>query len=614
MVLAVFFLSYTATFSVRAVTGFPSFSYSYFMVSEERNGQLGPPWPVNPYPGLTATSLGNGNYLVDDTTVVQAKSMLQELSSFSMASEDSGPPTLGGGYTNYVGGNSGSGFITPQFASNDFYLTIYGPPTYGLEFLTIHGTIEEDLYEIWGKTDLLLPAWTPLLIERAPIGTNAFDVYVDASSTSNQFYRAQHSTVALAVADSEDAVKPTPYTTLHDGIFQIYITQGYITSNLTVYYRISGTASNGYDYTYLTGSLTLSAGAALVTVHPLWHTNYVLDQTVTLTLIPTNTYLITPSAPSATMTIRDYAFETVTNLPGPIGLDYDPVSHSLIASVHYDDGEPYCFSRIFTNPATGALIVTNWSGVHHLLDEVQQFIVKTNAGVFAASDMYFGTGTNGIIGKLSSGGTVSNLNWVTLTSDATGTDTLLRGGLYVDQTGVFDHDMIAVTGNGTREGGGIWKIHSPSNFFRLAYLENTHLEGVVTLPNDTNWGPWAGKIITGWESKPFAPPEIYAIDTNGVIMTNFLGIAPEHFDIIPTNQDFYFINYDDRTLMKLHKEYFSNYVGDLLITQAGEYNGPPGFFVVRWNPANTNFSIHSISGFGSSFEQSSFAPISLPSQ
>ena len=54
------------------------------------------------------------------------------------------------------------------------------------------------------------------------------------------------------------------------------------------------------------------------------------DETVTLTLIPTNSYLILPWKDSATLTIRDYRFETVTNLSSPIGLDYDPFTNALI--------------------------------------------------------------------------------------------------------------------------------------------------------------------------------------------------------------------------------------------------------------------------------------------
>jgi len=95
-----------------------------------------------------------------------------------------------------------------------------------------------------------------------------------------------------------------------------------------------------------------------------------------------------------------------------------------------------------------------------------------------------------------------------------------------------------------------------------------------------------------------------------------LGIAPEDFDLIPTNQDLYCVNYQSSggsQILKLSRTLLTNYVGNLLITQAGEFT-IPRLFIVKWN--GTNFVSHSISlpdSVGSQFEHVTFAPINLPS-
>src|SRR5262249_4864803 len=137
-------------------------------------------------------------------------------------------------------------------------------------------------------------------------------------------------------------------------------------------------------------------------------------------------------------------FTDVTPLPGPAGIDYSPTAKSLIASFNNrppNVGEPFNFAQIYTNGVSTNLFVTNWSGIHGMLNEIKLATVKTSAAGFTAGDMYFGTGVQGVIGKLSADGTVSNLNFSTLTAD-----TYLQGGLYVDDSGSFGGDLIAVTG------------------------------------------------------------------------------------------------------------------------------------------------------------------------
>jgi hypothetical protein len=285
-------------------------------------------------------------------------------------------------------------------------------------------------------------------------------------------------------------------------------------------------------------------------------------------------------------------------------------------------GEPFNFARIFTNGVSTNLFVTNWSGIHGLTDEIKLAIPKNTASGFTVGDMYFGTGVNGIIGKLSADATVSNLNYFELTTDHTNTDTLIRGSLYIDDSGSFGGDLIAVTGSGEFQGGGVWRVNSSGIATLLTTISNTHLEGVITLTNDpAKWGPFAGKIITGAESQTneygLPRPLVYAISTNGDVQSFDLGIAPEDFDVIKPGQDLYCLDESGPvSLRKVSSTLLTNYWGDLLITQEGAF-GPDlegaRLFIVHWDNSNTNFVIRSLFDVLEKFEHVTFAPINLPS-
>jgi hypothetical protein len=370
---------------------------------------------------------------------------------------------------------------------------------------------------------------------------------------------------------------------------------------------------------------------ATIEIDPIQDDLIEFEEFVTLTLILTNGYVVDPSNFTATIRIADNfgsnVFTVVTDLQGADGIDYSPATHSLITSANrtaLSPGEPFNFARIFTNGISTNLFVTNWSGIHGLTDEIKLAIPKNTASGFTIGDMYFGTGVNGIIGKLSADATVSNLNYFELTTDHTNTDTLIRGSLYIDDSGSFGGDLIAVTGAGEFEGGGVWRVPSSGAAALLTTISNTHLEGVITLTNDpAKWGPFAGKIITGGESQTneygLARPLVYAISTNGSVQSFALGIAPEDFDIIKPNQDLYCLDEGD-LLEKVSSTLLTNYWGDLLITEEGAFDIAVGvqeslgrLYIVHWDNANTNFVVRRISGADHWLEHVTFAPINLPS-
>lgn len=166
-----------------------------------------------------------------------------------------------------------------------------------------------------------------------------------------------------------------------------------------------------------------------------------------------------------------------------------------------------------------------------------------------------------------------------------------------------------MTGAWYEQGGArqVWRVNSAGAPTLLASIETSHLEGVAVLPSDPVWGGWAGKILTGNEYEGV----IYAIDTNGAATQYSLGIHAEDFDLIPPDQDLYCTADDGLggVILKIPRAYFAEYVGQLLITQAGEHMQPAVLYIVRWD-GEPAVSVR-IPYLGA-FEQVTFAPVSLP--
>ena len=134
----------------------------------------------------------------------------------------------------------------------------------------------------------------------------------------------------------------------------------------------------------------------------------------------------------------------------------------------------------------------------------------------------------------------------------------MRGSLYVDRTGVFGGDLIAVT-----TAGEVWRITSAGVPTLLADV-NTHLEGVNVVPNDpVRYGPLAGQILAGAENQG----RMYAIDAAGDVDFYTFGVAIEDIDLIPANENFFGVNFGSSKLLGAPASAFSSMVGDILLTQ-----------------------------------------------
>jgi hypothetical protein len=206
------------------------------------------------------------------------------------------------------------------------------------------------------------------------------------------------------------------------------------------------------------------------------------------------------------------------------------------------------------------------------------------------------------------------MNWAVLAGETQD----LRGSLYVDQTGVWGNDLIAVMSNEVTNNfpKHIWRVHADGTHQLVTTLNTLHLEGCITVPNDpVKWGPWAGRILTGDENTHF----IYDVGTDGSWGRVALGMNPEDFDFIRPEENLYMCDPDRNAILKLTASFDSFYTGALLITQAGELNDGAALFVVYLDPASQKFIVRSIpylppSGIGGHFEHLTFAPINLPIQ
>ena len=279
-----------------------------------------------------------------------------------------------------------------------------------------------------------------------------------------------------------------------------------------------------------------------------------------------------------------------------IGIDHYEPANQVVISVNYPTGLPYNFELVASDGTR-----TQYSTITGLTDEVKVASAKDDGGGmsiggFAPGTLFTGTGTAGEVTRIAPGGSQPfGAPWVTLPAEPG----LLRGSTYVDRTGIFGGDLIVVTTTG-----GVWQVTSTGIPTKLAQIGpgTTHLEGVITVPNDSvKYGPWAGKILAGAEALGL----IYSIDIFGTVDSFDLNIDPEDFDIIPFNQNFFGVNFPNQLLGAPPSE-FVGMVGDFIITQ--EFPGI--LWHVKWDTNTNQFVTQNIAQV-TQWEHVTFSPAGI---
>lgn len=284
-----------------------------------------------------------------------------------------------------------------------------------------------------------------------------------------------------------------------------------------------------------------------------------------------------------------------TDFNTPIGIDYHEPTNSVVISVNYSSGFPRNFERINFDGSHVA-----FSGVSGFTDEVKIATVRSgNISGFTTGDLFVGNGVDGQIVRITDGGATVLNPWVDLPGAGNG---LMRGSLYVDRTGVFGGDLIAVT-----TAGEVWRVNSAGVPTFIADV-NTHLEGVITVPNDPQYGPLAGKIIAGAEGQGL----LYAVGADSSTSTFDLDVNVEDIDLIPDNENFFGVNFGTSKILGAPASNFDSLAGHILLTQ--ETHAGSGLFDLFWNGVDLQalaLPLDLGSAFPGQWEHVTFAPAGI---
>ncbi len=271
------------------------------------------------------------------------------------------------------------------------------------------------------------------------------------------------------------------------------------------------------------------------------------------------------------------------------GIDYHHRTRKVVVSANSTLGQPNNFELIQADGMHASFSnVSGVSGELKIATARDDGFGVSLAG-FKPGDIFAGTDVPGVVARIASdGGTMQN-PWATLAGE-----TGLVTGLYVDRTGLYAGDVIAVTSSG-----GIWRINSTGLATQVALL-GTALSGVTVIPEaPEKYGPWSGKILVGAEDQGL----IYTVDAAGQVVTYTLGINPADIRLIPAHENFYGIDPVSRKIWGAPADAFADVIGDILVAQSS------GVLThIRWN--GTDFETKQIAQV-SKWEQIAFAPAGI---
>lgn len=284
-----------------------------------------------------------------------------------------------------------------------------------------------------------------------------------------------------------------------------------------------------------------------------------------------------------------------TPFNSPIGIDhFEGTPDKVVISVNYFSGTPHNFETVAADGSH-----SQFSTLSGFTDEVKIATARDDGvNSFTPGTMFTGNGIDGQIAKINPDGTFVN-PWVDLPGAGNG---LMRGSLYVDRTGEFGGDLIIVT-----TAGEVWRINSAGTPTKLADV-NVHLEGVITVPRDPQFGQLAGKIITGAEGQS----RVYAISTTGAVQFWAITFNIEDIDLIPENENFFGVNFGTGRLLGVPASSFDSVEGQILLTQ--EFGGgPTGLGLLRWDTATNAPTVEFIGRQAGSFVQGQWEHVTFSS-
>lgn len=208
----------------------------------------------------------------------------------------------------------------------------------------------------------------------------AYDTWAGQSSPTGGASRSATPTTATPVCTGNDfgLIPPAPSITvvagadaqedyLENGSFTVVRDQFDLSQPLTVSYTVGGTATNGTDYTSLSGSVVIPAGESSVDVPvaPTNDTAVEADETVVLTVAAGTGYTIQPGA-TATITLSnlDGILPEVTVItPAYVATEAGPVPGLFtVTRASHDISQSLVVSYAITGTATNGTDYSSLSG------------------------------------------------------------------------------------------------------------------------------------------------------------------------------------------------------------------------------------------------------------
>ena|SRR6266571_2264178 len=295
---------------------------------------------------------------------------------------------------------------------------------------------------------------------------------------------------------------------------------------------------------------------------------------------------------SAPLSVPSITLSPVATIPGSVGfgpvsqltaIDYQELDDTVIVSLNAPSGFPHNFEKV-----TRAGVHTQFSPNAGFIEEVHIAIAPSpdcsrtgnSIGGFKVGDVFVGSGF-GQISKITPNGSTT-----TLFSTFPGETGLLWGGLAFDRTGLFNGDLIACTTSG-----GLWRVNAAGVPSLIAHLPMAGVKSVVVIPNDSRFGPIAGKILVGGTPtiESSGPPDNgFVVDAGGSFSSIDFGIRePEGLRIVPQGGDFFATDVPTHTVFMAPALQFSSIVGDLVIAAEIDFDTGTGrLFDITFNPGD----------------------------
>jgi RHS repeat-associated protein len=276
-----------------------------------------------------------------------------------------------------------------------------------------------------------------------------------------------------------------------------------------------------------------------------------------------------------------------TSFSNAVGIDYYAPANQLAVSVNYPTGQPRNLELIAADGTHTAFSNLAGLGSKLKLAAARDDGGGLSRGGFRAGELFTGTGTAGVIARISADGSSVQNPWVSLPGESA-----VVNALYVDRTGVYGGDLLAVTAQGN-----VWRV-SASGAATLVASLGVAADAIVSVPNDASkYGPWAGRILAGIKSQS----RINAISAQGVIESYQLTVSPADLDLIPANENLFAVDSGAASLLGAAAGQFTSMSGDLLVTQ----NQPGALWRIHWT--GTEFQATQIAQ-ATQLESVAFAP------